>query len=148
MGIRVRDSDLNRDSSRYYWDLRLACDLLVMTWDMRLDLRLDLKDLRLDLGLEACTSAHFIHRSKTKRSVNALVNNSEHLLLNSCTVQNHTNSARVSSSTTMDHHHHHLSFIKKLTNATIIQFKIQFKKKKLRCVKKTKNEWWNSFGLE
>jgi len=56
--------------------LRLACN----------DLRLDLKDLRLDLGLEAwwlatCTSAHCIHRSKTKPSVNSLINNSEHLLL-------------------------------------------------------------------
>jgi len=40
MGTRVRDSD----SSRYFWDLRLACN----------DLRLDLKDLRLgDLELEA-----------------------------------------------------------------------------------------------
>ena len=57
-----------------FWDLWLACN----------DLRLDLKDLRLDLGLEAwwlaiCTSAHFIHRSKTKSSVNSLISNSEHL---------------------------------------------------------------------
>ena len=31
MGTRVRDSNSSRDSSRYFWDLRLACDLLVMT---------------------------------------------------------------------------------------------------------------------
>jgi len=43
MGTHVGDSDLNRDSSRYFGDLRLACN----------DLRLDLKDLRLDLGFEA-----------------------------------------------------------------------------------------------
>ena len=54
--------------------LRLACN----------ELRLDLKDLRLDLGLESetwclatCTSAHFIHRSKTNHSVNSLISNSE-----------------------------------------------------------------------
>jgi len=34
------------------------------------------------------------------------------------------------------HHHHHLSFIKKLTNATIIQFKIQLKKEIEMCFKK------------
>ena len=39
MGTRVKDSDSSRD----FWDLRLACN----------DLRLDLKDLRLDMGLEA-----------------------------------------------------------------------------------------------
>ena len=47
MGTRVRDSVSSRDSSRNFWDLRLACN------NVRLDLRLDLKDLRLDLGLEA-----------------------------------------------------------------------------------------------
>jgi len=31
MGTRVRDSNSSRDLSRYFWDLRLACDLLVMT---------------------------------------------------------------------------------------------------------------------
>jgi len=34
MGARVRDSDMSRDSSHYFWDLQLACDLLVMTWDL------------------------------------------------------------------------------------------------------------------
>jgi len=78
--------------------LRLACN------DLRLDLRLDLNDLRLDLGLEAwwlatCTNAHFIHRSKTKSSVNSLINKSEHLLLFlSCAVQNHTNFVGANSS--------------------------------------------------
>jgi len=31
MGTGVRDSDSSRDLSSYFWDLRLACDLLVMT---------------------------------------------------------------------------------------------------------------------
>ena len=33
MGNQVRDSDSSRDSSRYFWDLRLACN------DLRLHLR-------------------------------------------------------------------------------------------------------------
>jgi len=80
--------------------LRLACN------DLRLDLRLDLKDLRLDLGLEAwwlatCTSAHFIHRSKTKPSMNPLINNSEHLLLIMHSTKSF-NFVRASSSTAME----------------------------------------------
>jgi len=69
--------------------LGLATCLWVAYNDSKLHLRLDLKDLRLDLGLEAwwlgtCTRAHFIHRSKTgvnRSEENALINNSEHLLL-------------------------------------------------------------------
>jgi len=74
MGTRVRDSDL----SRYFWDLRLACNVL------RVDLRLhDLTwNLRLgNLQLVTCTSAHFIHRSKTRRTMNSLIDSSERLLL-------------------------------------------------------------------
>jgi len=94
LGTRVRDSDSS--ILELATCLRLACN----------DLRLDLKDLRLDLGLEVwwlatCTSAHFIHRLKTKPSVNSLINNGEHLLLIMHSAKSYQ-FFRVSSSTAME----------------------------------------------
>jgi len=84
------------------WSQRLGLGL--ETWPMRLA-------MWLDLGLQAlwlvtCTRAGFIHRLKIRPSMNALISNSEHLLLIMHSAKYTNSSAAVECLLSHDHNAH------------------------------------------